>query len=152
MSKFAPKQLAAIDIVEEMLRATADAILAEDFEAMDACFRIPFIVETQDAKIVVDSSAKHRELFDRLVEGYKSKGVTDIFRVCEATEYLSPTVIRSLHTSHLMAGHQRVEEPISTLARTELFADGWRIVSAQYVADKTAPVGRAIDIQSGKAK
>ena len=50
------------------------------------------------------------------------RGVTDIVRVCKAAEYIAPTIIRSLHTSHVMAGEQRVDDGMLTLATTELCA------------------------------
>ena len=152
VSKSNSTQHSALDIVEAMLRETADAIMSEDFYALNACFHIPFMVETQDAKLMIDSEVMHRELFERLVEGYKSKGVTDILRVCEAAEFITPTEIRSLHTSHVMSGTQRVEGPVSTLATTKLFGDNWRIVSAQYVAEKAISVGRAVSLQASKSQ
>lgn len=140
-----PKPLAR-EIIETLLLTTADAMLSNDFDTLNACFRVPFVVETQDARIDVDSVETHRKLFDRMVEGYVGKGVTEIIRVCEAAEYVSPTEIRSLHTSHIMAGDLRVEEPMPTLATTELIDGRWQITSAQYIARETLPVGRAINI------
>jgi len=142
------KQPTARAIIEVLMRKTADAMLANDFDALNAHFQIPFTVETQDAKILVDSVETHRQLFNKMVEGYAVKRVTDIVRTCEAAEYISPTVIRSLHTSHIMAGDQRVEDSMLTLATTEVFDGAWRITSAQYVAKETLPVARAILLQA----
>ncbi|MEM9584888.1 MAG: hypothetical protein AAGA08_17380 [Pseudomonadota bacterium] len=138
----------AVAIIDVMLHRTAQAILLDDFAAMSACFHLPFVLETDGLKLIIDSEEKHRALFERLVEGYKSKNVTDIIRECEAAEFVSPNVIRSLHISHVMAGSHRVEEPISTLATTELYDDGWRITSAQYLADSEAAIKKAILLQS----
>lgn len=138
----------AREIIEAMLRRTADAILAGDFDALNACFRLPFTIETQSAKIIVETEAQHREIFVRLVEGYRSKRVTEIVRVCDAAEFVSPKLIRSLHTSHTMAGDKRVDDASSTLATVELFEDGWRITDAQYVAQSNIPIGRALSLLS----
>jgi hypothetical protein len=141
-------QKSAREIIEVMLKTTADAMLAQDFDALNACFQTPFVVETENAKIVVDSVETHRALFERIIEGYQSKGVTDIIRVCESAEFITHTTILSLHISHVMAGDHRVEDPMPTLATTELIDGAWRITSAQYVADSTLPVGRAIALQA----
>ena len=141
-------QPSARDIVEDMLRRTSDAILAQDFEAMNACFGLPLLLETSDTKLIIKTEDEHRDLFDRLVEGYVSKRVTDIIRVCEVAEFISPTTIRSLHISHIMSGNQRVDDPIPTLATTELVGGVWKITAAQYAASKNVPVGRAMDLRA----
>lgn len=138
----------ARDVIEVMLGRTSDAILANDFEAMHACFALPLLLVTQETELVIDSVDDHRRLFERLVEGYKSKQVTAIIRVCEVAEFISPTIIRSLHISHIMSGDQRVEDPMPTIATTELFGDTWRITAAQYAATAHVPVGRAMEIRA----
>lgn len=141
----------AREIIEVMLRRTSDAILTNDFAAMNACFALPLLLETKETELILTTEDEHRKLFERLVEGYVVKGVTDIIRVCEVAEFLEPNVIRSLHISHIMAGDQRVDDPMPTVATTELFEDGWRITAAQYAASKNVPVGRAMHVRASAA-
>ena len=143
-----PTEPTARSIIETMLRRTSNAILANDFEAMNDCFALPLLLETPDTKLIVETEDEHRRLFQRLVEGYACKGVTDIIRVCEVAEFLTPTVIRSLHISHIMSGDRRVDDPMPTLATTEWIGEEWRITTAQYAASKHVPVGRAMDIRA----
>lgn len=128
-----------------MMARTRDAVLQNDFEAMSACFSLPFVHETEDIKCVVSTKEEHRRFFNKLIERYRTKNVTDIIRICEDAQFVSPTVIRSLHVSHLMSGNTRVDAPMPTLATTELFGDTWRITAAQYIASKRNPVGYAMD-------
>jgi len=139
------KDPAAWAIVETLLLKTANAMLAGDFEALNACFHLPFSVETLDSKLVVETEAEHRKLFDRMIEGYQTRGVTDIVRTCEAAALISPTRIQSIHTSHVMAGNQRIDDPMAALAAIERFGPDWLITSAQYVASDIQPVIRAIE-------
>lgn len=135
----------ARDIIELMLSKTGNAVLQNDFEAMSACFSVPFVHETPDTKIVVRTKEEHGIFFDKLIEGYRRKNVTEIIRICEDAQFVSPTMIRSLHVSHLMSGDQRLENPMPTLATTELFETTWRITAAQYIASRQNPVGYAMD-------
>lgn len=148
MSPHIDPETTARAIVEAMLKRTSDAILDNDFGTMNACFALPFTVETAEEKLTVTTEDEHRAMFDRLVEGYRTKNVTEIIRVCEVAEFVTPLVIRSLHISHLMAGNLRVDEPMPTLATTQLIDGAWRITSAQYAASSSLPVGRAIVISS----
>ena len=140
--------VAAREIIEPMLRKTSTAILTNDFDAMNDCFSLPLLLETSETKMIISSVEEHRRLFERLVEGYFSRNVTDIIRVCEVAEYVAPTVIRSLHISHVMSGDQRVDDPMPTLATTELIDGSWKIVAAQNAASKNVPVGRAMDLRA----
>lgn len=142
------KDASAREIIERMLRRTSDAILANDFDALNACFALPLLLETPETRLVIKTVEEHRRLFERLVEGYASKRVTDIIRVCEVAEFISDGVIRSLHISHVMAGDQRVDDPMPTLATTEQIDGVWRITAAQYAATKNVPIGRAMDIRA----
>ncbi|MEL6684098.1 MAG: hypothetical protein AAFN63_11855 [Pseudomonadota bacterium] len=143
-----PSGHTAREIIEVMLLRTSKAILDNDFTAMNACFALPLLLETKETELIITTEQEHREMFDRLVEGYVCKGVTDIIRVCEVAEFLEPNVIRSLHISHIMAGDQRVDDPLPTIATTELFDDGWRITAAQYAATTNVPVGRAMAVRA----
>ena len=138
----------ARSIVDTTLQSTSKAILARDFDAFHACFALPLLLETPDRKLVVETVDEHRRLFERLIEGYACRAVTDIIRVCEVAEFLSPTVIRYMHISHIMSGDRRVEDPIPTLATAELFGDTWLTTTAQYAATKHVPVGRAMEIRA----
>jgi len=139
-------------IIERMMRRTSDAILQNDFDTMNECFAVPFLMETADQRMIIETVPEHRRLFARLVEGYAVKGVTDIIRVCEVAEFVTPKAIRSLHISHIMAGDQRIEDPMPTLATTELLDGKWRITAAQYAASKYAPVCRAMEMRAQAAK
>lgn len=137
--------LIARGITEDILTRTANAMLAGDFDALNACFNLPFTVETYDKKIRVRTVEDHRAIFKTMVDGYAMRGVTDIVRDCEAAEFITPTLIRSLHVSHVMAGTQRLDDYMPTLSTIEKIADRWCVTHAQYVGNTTQPVIRAIE-------
>lgn len=138
----------ARSIVEVMLKRTSDAILADDFEAMNGCFAFPLLLESMQSKMVIRTTKEHRKLFVSLIEGYRSKNVTEIIRVCEVAEFVSPEMIRSLHISHIMSGNTRVDDPMPTLATIERIDGDWRITASQYAATKNVPIGRAMDLHA----
>lgn len=132
-------------IAEDLLARTAKAMLAHDFDALHACFHLPITVETPNSKMVLDTVEAHRTLVNTIIEGYASRGVTDLVRLCQSAHFVTPTAIHSLHVSHVMADTQRLEDSMPTLSRLEKIGGIWGITSAQYVATGTQPVIRAIE-------
>ena len=52
-----PEQ-SARNTVEVMLKRTSDAILANDFEAMNDCFAFPLLLESMQSKMVIRTDRK----------------------------------------------------------------------------------------------
>lgn len=141
------KRVEAREICERLLRITGEAMLANDFETFAECFEIPHFIATSDNKASIDTIEQFRDLFDRTIEDLRLKRITDLIRICDVSEYRSPTQIGSTHTTHMMCGAQRVADPFPSFSTFELIDGDWKITSSQYAVDKTLGIGAALNAQ-----
>lgn len=134
----------AKEISQELLEATADAMLANDLDAFLKHFRLPHTIETGDSKKTLHTREEFRVVFDSVVEDYKLRRIDKLVRICDVAEFLSDIQIQATHTSHLMSGNLRVVDPFPCYSILD-FVDGrWQVTSSQYAVDKHTSVGRAI--------
>ncbi len=138
-------------ICEQLLKITGDALLSDDFDKFAACFQLPYFIATSDHKASIDTPEAFRELFDRTICDFRLKGVTDLVRVCESSEYRSETQIGSTHVTHLMCAAQRITDPYPTFSTIELIDGEWKITSSQYALDKNMAVGAALNALNANA-
>ena len=136
----------AREIAEGFLEITGKALLSGDYESFVACFHLPHTIETPDQKTVLKTDAAFRRVFDRVCEDYRTRGVTDLIRICDVAEFRGPHRIESTHTAHLMSGSYRVVEPYPSFAVIERFGERWLITSSQYAVDQRTTVGRALSM------
>lgn len=133
-----------MEISQAMLEATANAMLANDFDAFLEHFHLPHQIETGDCKRVLHTREEFRVVFDSVVEDYKLRRIDKLVRICEVAEFLSDTQIQATHTSHLMSGNLRVVDPFPCYSILDFIDGRWQISSSQYAVDKHTTVGRAI--------
>lgn len=134
----------AKEISEYLLEKTAAALLAGDFEAFTPYFRLPHFIATSEQKTVLNTVEDMRAVFNRVVQDYTRKQITDLVRVCDVAEYRTKTRIEATHTTHMMSGNQRVGDPFPSFSVLELVDGRWVVTSSQYAVDKTTTVGRAL--------
>ncbi|KIN73635.1 hypothetical protein Z949_2827 [Sulfitobacter guttiformis KCTC 32187] len=123
-------------------------MLANDFDTFAAYFEIPHFISTSDNKASIETIEEFRDLFDRTHEDFRVKRITDLIRICDVSEYRSPTQIGSTHTTHMMCGAQRVHGPFPCFSTLEHINGEWKITSSQYAVDKKLGVGAALNAQS----
>lgn len=142
----------AKQISETLLESTGTAMLAGDFETFATAFQLPHFISTNDQKTVLETTADLRETFLRVREDYLRKQITDLVRHCDVAEFRGPDTIEATHTTHLMAGNLRVNDPFPCYSILERRGGVWRIASSQYAVDKTTAVGHALSVQADRAR
>lgn len=131
-------------VSQRLLDVTGTALLGKDFEGFARCFHLPHVIETPERKTVLETRHDLRAVFDRVVEDYMRKQITDLVRVCDVAEFRSATRIEATHVTHMMSGSLRVTDPFPTFSVLEWIGAGWRISASQYAVDKNTTVGRAL--------
>ncbi len=134
----------AKDISEMLLEVTGTALLSNDFEMFERCFLLPHVVETPDKKTVLKTQSALRTVFERVVQDYANRNITDLIRICEVAEFRGPFRIEATHITHMMSGHQRVMEPFPSFSVLEFVENRWQISASQYAVDQKTTVGRAL--------
>ena len=134
----------AKQISEMLLELTSIALLSNNFESFSVCFHVPHLIETADNKKVLKTRDDLRSVFERVVEDYQRKGVTDLVRFCEVAEFRGETRVEATHITHMMSRNQRVADPFPAFSVLEFIDGRWQSISSQYAVDKDTTVGRAI--------
>ncbi|EBA09317.1 hypothetical protein [Sagittula stellata] len=124
-------------IVEDLLERTGLAIADRCFERFAECVCLPFVVETFEGRLRIETEASMRDWFNRNVDFYDIIGVTDMQRFCISASYRSDTMIVSAYESRLVQhGHRLEREPYMVYTEIRLVAGRWGVWFAQYaIAD-----------------
>jgi len=134
----------ASEVIEDLLRITRKAILANDFQTFLTCFTFPHRLSSSEKKDILENEQDMRKLFDTLLHYYTLNGMTDLVRYCDVAEYSSPTRIEATHITHVMAGNRRVTDPFPAYSVIELIEGSWKITASQYAVDSKTAVGLAL--------
>lgn len=134
----------AKEISELLLERTAAALMADDFDAFAKWFHVPHFVSTADETKVLETLDDARIMFNRVVHDYRRKRITQLVRICEVAEYRSETRIEATHISHMMAGNERISDPVPVFSVLQFIDGSWKISSSQYAVDKNTTVGHAL--------
>jgi len=140
----------ARQIAQQLLELTANAVLEGDFTTFSAAFQLPHFIATNDRKAILETQADLHEMFHLVREDYLRKQVTDLVRHCDVAEFRGADTIESTHTTHMMSGNRRVNEPFPCYAVLERKDGVWRIASSQYAVDKTTSEGHALHVQADR--
>ncbi|MEQ6248775.1 hypothetical protein ABMC89_07790 [Sulfitobacter sp. HNIBRBA3233] len=134
----------AKDVSQRLLEITGTALLSGDFDRFMSCFHLPHCIETSDRKAVLETRDQMRAVFDRVVCDYRRKGVTDLVRVCDVAEFRGSDRIEATHTTHMMAGNYRVQDPFPAFCVIARVDGDWKLSASQYAVDNNTTVGRAL--------
>ena len=89
----------AIEIADDLLFRTGNALLSGDFVCFLECCRFPAVFETPVGVTVIRSASDLEHLFVRVRQTYVSKGVIDFARTILSAEFLTETSIGSTHVT-----------------------------------------------------
>lgn len=87
------------DIADDLLYRTGQAMLQNDFDAFQACFKIPQLVETSEGKRLVETIDEFRVVFLNMQENLRERCVVDVVRSVVSAEFLEKDVIGSTHVA-----------------------------------------------------
>ncbi|MEM6305831.1 MAG: hypothetical protein AAF744_14020 [Pseudomonadota bacterium] len=134
----------AEDVSQMLLDLTGEALLSNRFETFAACFHLPHMIETADQKRVLRTRRELQAVFDSVTDDYRRKRITALVRVCDVAEFKSDTCVHATHTTHMMAGQQRIGEPFPNFTVIEHIDGRWQCTSTQYAVDNKTTVGLAM--------
>lgn len=125
--------LRAEDIAEDLLYITGQALFGRATQAVEACFDIPQMLETQSGKRLIESAEDIRKVFEDVRAYFSRNGITDIVRTVVSAEFLAPTMIGATHVSQLMLPDGTpFRAPYPTYSILRLNCGKWRIASSIY--------------------
>jgi len=125
---------AAEEIADELLFKTGKALMSADFEKFSTCFGFPHIIETEEARRVLQGKDDLRTVFEDVVRYYADKGVVDLARTVVEARFLNADTIGSTHVTRLLQAKGTVLRkpfPVYSIIRRHGHLD-WRIMSSVY--------------------
>ncbi|WP_184563279.1 hypothetical protein [Sulfitobacter undariae] len=134
----------AKEISEEILEITGKALLSNDFDSFEPCFRIPHFISSSEDKATINTREEMRAMFGKLVEYYTLNRVTELVRIIEVSEYRTPTRIEATHITHVMSGNQRLGDSFPCYSILEFIDGHWQVINSQYAVDANTTVGYAL--------
>jgi len=140
----------AKEISEEILEVTAQAMLSNDFESFAPWFHLPHYISSTKDKVKLTTREETRVMFDKVVEYYTLYRVTELIRIVEVSEYLTPTRIEATHITHVMSGSQRVVGSYPCYSVLKLTDGRWQLHNSQYAVDEHTTVGYALSSMAMK--
>lgn len=140
----------AVEVSEMLLALTAEALLSNNFSLFAHCFHLPHTMETADSKRVLKTTDDLKSVFDSVTNDYRRRHITNLVRICEVAEFKDERSLGATHTTHLMSGDQRLDNPFPCFSILEFIDGRWQCTSSQYAVDTQTTVGRAI-AQTAKA-
>ena len=136
--------MTAREVAENVLDATGKALLAGDFDAFASYFALPHTLETPDQKTILKTSTALRTVFDRVSAKYIENRVTELIRICDVAEFVAPDRIHATHTTHMMSGNTRLEEPFPIFSIFQRVGDDWISTASQYAVVSSSTLGGAL--------
>lgn len=134
----------AKDIVEQLLDVTGRALLSGDFKAFAWVFNANHDIKTVSEHITVQDEDDLLRLFNHMHKYFKTARVTEIIRICEAAEFVTPTKITSTHVSHLISDGTRLRAPYPVLLTNEFINGRWMVTCGQYDLPTNCSQARAL--------
>ena len=125
---------AAEEIADELLFKTGKALIARDFGGFSACFGLPHVIDTQDARRVLKDTDDLRRVFDDVVRYYAEQAVVDVARTVIEAKFLDADTIGSTHVARLMqakGGVLRKPFPVYSILCRQGHLD-WKVMSSVY--------------------
>ncbi len=126
----------ALEVSNYLLEKTGAAMEAADFEAFIPLFKLPQEMETFDGRRMISDPEEIRAIFHAVRAHYDKIGVTEIVRNCVKAEFMAHDTVAATHETHLLRGHQLIQEPYPCFSVLRLIDGYWQVAYSQYaIAD-----------------
>ncbi len=148
-----------LTIYQDALNSVSQAVLTGDFFRYAAMIDLPYLVHTDRAELLVNTTAALRPTFGALSQGLKARGVTHYERVARSADYIARNRIEGWHHTHLLAQGQPVACPhaarhclvrrgqlwlFSEAYYDRLTATRWPLGDADLFADADGPLAQQV--------
>ena len=135
MVKQAPDRI-AVQIHEELLRKSGDALILDNFEAYAECFKLPFSLETYSGTETIHDLFELSSVFERVRARITQHCVTHFVRRSIAAEFVSAVVIHASHETRMVSGSLLVGDIIPAFSKLVKFNNQWRVSDQQYAKSR----------------
>lgn len=139
-----PELNTAREVSEYLLKVTGDALMQRDFESFAAVFGLPQTMTTTGAEIRLVTRNDLRSSFEQMCQHFRSLGVTELRRTCEAAEFHGPDRVEATHTSYVIADGKNVVPPYPVFSVLERLDGWWKITSSDYALIDELPQAQAL--------
>lgn len=143
-----------LSIYQQALDTVSNAVLSGEFETYAAQIDLPYLIHTENARLLVTTVEDLRPTFDTLSRGLAARGVTHYERVAHEADYVSRDRIEGWHLSNMIADGERIAYPqvsrhaivrrdgawLFSEAHYAIKADRWPLTDAVIFADAGRPV------------
>ena len=140
----------AVEIAEELLRRTGDALISGDFQSFGKCFLLPHRFDTLDGQRVAETTRDLTRIFDDVRAHFLSSGVTQLVRTCVSCQFSGPDKIYSMHESRLFRRMHLLQQPYPVLSLLRCVDGEWKIAWSSYAIIKSPVHSRAFENSSLK--
>lgn len=139
-----PELKTAREVSEYLLKVTGDALHRQDFDSFAAAFRLPQQITTDGSEFVLKTREDLKTCFAQTCAHFKSLGVTELRRVCEAAEFHGPDRVEATHISHVIAHGEPVVPPYPVFSVLERTDGQWQITASDYALKDDLPQAQAL--------
>lgn len=143
-----PEFKTAREVSEHLLNLTADALLREDFACLAAAFRLPHKVTTNGSETILKTPEELDACFRQTCAHYKSQGVTELHRVCEAAQFHGADRVEATHISHVIAHGETIVPPYPVFSVLERTDGQWGITGSDYALNDDQPQAQALHLNA----
>jgi hypothetical protein len=134
----------AKDIYQRLLDDISLSYEAGDFDAFTTCFDLPHTTYTFEKSYTIKTLSDLRSVFDNMRAQFSGLGVTNYIRVCLTAEYLSPSVIRGTHVTHVTKDGHHLEEPYPVMSHLNFTEGLWKVAQSENAVEDTKIFGMAV--------
>lgn len=125
----------ALKIYQSLLDGCGDAVNLRDFDRYLPFFQVPSALETFEGRTSIDTPEALELMFDKLQQGLRDIGATQMLRTCTVAQFDGPETIRGVHDTRLADDAGRVIEAYSGMSTLRLIDGQWRIALSQFVEE-----------------
>lgn len=100
-----------LTIYQDALNIISQAVITGDFDRYAAVIDLPYLVYTQNARLLIPTRESLDPTFRALHETLQTQGVTHYERVARDADYVHRDRIEGWHHTHLISDGERVNCP-----------------------------------------
>ncbi len=134
-----------LEIYQTALNKVSDAVLAGDFNRYVVMIDLPYLIHTQNARLLVSVRDDLTPTFQALHDSLRAQGVTHYERVAREADFVCRDRIEGWHHTHLISHGERVNCPHVSRHTLVRRGAGWLFSEAHYAIEANRwPVTREV--------
>ncbi|MEO1536672.1 MAG: hypothetical protein AAFR73_02980 [Pseudomonadota bacterium] len=141
----------AIEIADDLLERTGEAMQAGDFGSFRQHFAMPYVLETFDGMRLLQTRDELRTVFEAVHAFRVANGIVGAMRENVSAEYIDDTTIGATHVSQLMKRDDALfgrSYPSYSIIKYD--GEAWRIQYCQYALQDLDQLNTALTVPQRK--